>query len=189
MKRLILFMHVSLDGFVALPTGELDWIKVDDAMFEYVSNLTSQADTALYGRVTYEMMESYWPTAADKPNASKHDKEHAVWYKNVAKVVLSKTMKGKKIPNTQIISENIPEQIQKLKQRSGKNILIFGSPGAVHTLMEYDLIDEYWLFVNPILLSTGIPLFANIKERRELHLIKTKVFESGVIGVHYEKKQ
>src|ERR1044072_2075112 len=100
MKRLVLFMHVSLDGFVAGPNGEMDWIHVDDEIFDYAGQRTSEADTALYGRVTYQMMEGYWPTAADQPNASKHAIEHSAWYKKVNKVVLSQTMKGQQKPNT-----------------------------------------------------------------------------------------
>jgi dihydrofolate reductase len=77
MRHLIFFMHTSLDGFVAGLNGEMDWIYVDDAMFDFVATMTNQADTALYGRVTYEMMQSYWPKAGEQPNASKHDKEHS----------------------------------------------------------------------------------------------------------------
>ena len=86
-------MHVTLDGFVAGPNGEMDWITVDDEIFDYAGDRTDHADTALYGRVTYEMMEGYWPTAADQAGATKHDKQHAAWYNKVAKVVLSRTLK------------------------------------------------------------------------------------------------
>src|SRR5436853_7158414 len=80
MRRLVLFMHTSVDGFVAGLNGEMDWINVDDDMFEYAGKQTDLADTALYGRITYQMMESYWPTAADQPNATKHDIQHSRWY-------------------------------------------------------------------------------------------------------------
>jgi dihydrofolate reductase len=186
MRKIILVMHVSLDGFVAGPNGEMDWIHVDDDMFEYAGKMTDQSDMALYGRVTYNMMEGYWPTAGNRPNASKHDKQHSQWYNNVAKVILSKSLKGSNTTNTQIISDNIPEQIQALKNKEGKSIVIFGSPSASHSLMQYNLIDEYWLFVNPILLGNGIPLFKNINTRIHLKLIETKKFSSGVAGLHYE---
>lgn len=190
MRSLIFFMHASLDGFVAGPKGELNWASVDDELFDFVSTMTDQADTALYGRVTYQMMEAYWPTAGQQPNASKHDKEHAIWYKNVAKVVLSKTLNEAGLKNTKVISENIPENINKLKQSSdggSKNILIFGSPGASHSLLKLGLIDEYWIFVNPILLKEGIPLFKNVPEIIKLKLIESKVFTSGVVALHYRK--
>ena len=86
-------MHISLDGFVAGPNGEMNWIKVDDEIFDHVSNRIGETDTALYGRVTYRMMEDYWPSAGTQPNASKHDIEHSKWYKDAGKIVLSKTLK------------------------------------------------------------------------------------------------
>src|SRR5688572_30569125 len=140
MRKLISFMHISLDGFVAGPKGEMDWIKVDQEIFDHVGKRISQGDTALYGRVTYELMESYWPTAADKPTASKHDIEHSKWYKNVHKVVLSKTMKEAGA-NTEIISDNLSDRINEIKQRPGKDILVFGSPTATHALIQQNLID------------------------------------------------
>jgi dihydrofolate reductase len=187
MRRLALFMHVSLDGFVAGPNGEMDWIKVDDQMFEYAGQRTNESDTALYGRVTYQMMEGYWPTAADQPNATKHDIEHSTWYNKVDKVILSKTMEGQQLPNTIIISNDIEHRVKALKQQAGKEIVIFGSPSASHTLMQYGLIDEFWLFVNPILLGQGIPLFKNIQQTTELKLVTTATFESGVVCLHYQK--
>src|SRR5688572_21315883 len=142
MRKIVQFMHVSLDGFVAGPNGEMDWITVDDEIFDYAGNRTDHADMALYGRVTFEMMEGYWPTAAQQPNASKHDIEHSAWYNKVEKVVLSKTFKGKSFKNTKIISENVAAEVHKLKQGSDKEIIIFGSPGAFHSLMAEELIDE-----------------------------------------------
>lgn len=186
MRNLIFFMHTSLDGFVAGPEGEMDWIYVDDEIFDFVPTLTVKADAALYGRVTYEMMQSYWPTAGDQPNASKHDKEHAVWYKNVSKIVLSKTLSEEGLENTIVIRDQIADTINRIKNQDGKNILIFGSPRASNSLLELNLIDEFWLFVNPILLGKGMSLFtANVVTTR-LRLIESKTFSCGVIALHYE---
>lgn len=182
-------MHTSLDGFVAGPNGEINWINIDEAIFDFVATMTDKADAALYGRVTYEMMQSYWPTAGKKPNASKHDKEHSAWYKKVSKIVLSKTISEKGLDNTIVISDQLADNINKIKRQDGKNILIFGSPGASHSLMSHGLIDEFWLFVNPILLGQGIPLFKNVTETTKLKLIETKTFSSGVIALHYETKR
>jgi dihydrofolate reductase len=187
MRKLVLFMHTSLDGFVAGPNGEMDWIIVSEEMFDYAGQRTDAADTALYGRVTYDMMESYWPTAGDKPGASKHDKQHSTWYNNVEKVVISRTMKGKELPRTTVVSENITPEIRELKQKAGREIVIFGSPGASHLLMANGLIDDFWLFVNPILLGQGIPLFKNIRQREQLKLVTNRPFSSGVICLQYEK--
>lgn len=180
-------MHTSLDGFVAGPNGEMNWIKVDEEMFDFVATMTDKADTALYGRITYEMMQSYWPTAAEHPNASKHDKEHSAWYNKVSKIVLSKTISEKELYNTTVISDHLVDNINKIKQQNGKNILIFGSPSASHSLLSQGLIDEFWLFVNPILLGHGIPLFKDVNEITKLKLIETKTFSAGVIALHYEK--
>lgn len=185
MRKLVLFMHASLDGFVAGPNGEMDWINVGEEMFEMAGQRTSEADTALYGRVTYEMMDAYWPTAADKANPSKHDIEHSSWYNRVSKVVLSKTMKDADRANTSFISENIPDKIRELKQQTGENILMFGSPTAAHLLMKENLIDEYWILANPILLGKGIPLFAEVTDRIKLQLVTSRVFKSGVVCLEY----
>ena len=182
-------MHTSLDGFVGGPKGEMNWIKVDESIFDFVATMTEKADTALYGRVTYEMMQNYWPTADKQPNASKHDKEHAAWYRKVSKVVLSKTMKENGLENTKVFSDNLIENITKIKNENGNNILIFGSPSASHSLLSIGLIDEFWLFVNPVLLGEGIPLFKGIKETTKLNLVETKIFPCGVIALHYEKIQ
>ena len=188
MRNLIFFMHTSLDGFVAGLNGEMDWINVDDTMFDFVATMTDKADTALYGRVTYEMMQSYWPTAGEQPNASKHDKEHSAWYSKVSKIVLSKTISEKGLDNTIVISDQLADNINKIKRQDGKNILIFGSPAASHSLMSYGLIDEFWLFVNPVLLGNGIPLFKGMTGTTRLKLVETKTFSSGVIALHYETK-
>jgi len=189
MRNLIFFMHTSLDGFVAGLNGEMDWISLDEALFDFVATMTDKADAALYGRVTYDMMQSYWPTAGEKPNASKHDKEHSAWYNKVSKIVLSKTISEKGLDNTIVISDHLAEHINKIKKQEGKNILIFGSPSASHSLMSHGLIDEFWLFVNPILLGKGMPLFKDVTETTNLKLIESKTFPCGVIALHYETKR
>ena len=180
-------MHTSLDGFVAGLNGEMDWINLDDAMFDFVATMTDKADTALYGRVTYEMMQSYWPTAGEQLNATKHDKEHSIWYNKVSKVVLSKTMNDSGLHNTIVISDQLSDNINKLKQQEGKNILIFGSPRASQSLLNEGLIDEFWLFVNPIILGRGMPLFKDITGTTKLKLVESKTFACGVIALHYRK--
>ncbi|MBX7206066.1 MAG: dihydrofolate reductase family protein [Bacteroidia bacterium] len=190
MRKIISFMHLSLDGFVAGPNGEMDWIKINDEIFDHVEKRIGKGDTALYGRVTYEMMENYWPTAADKPNATKHDRVHSEWYSKVHKVVLSKTMNpaNQALANTTIISGNLTDSINTLKQMTNggsEEILLFGSPSATHALMQLNLIDGYWLFVNPVILGKGIPLFAGIAEKTKLHLVSTHPFACGVTELSY----
>jgi dihydrofolate reductase len=187
MRQLISFMHVSLDGFVAGVNGEMDWIKVDPEMFELAGKQTDRSDTALYGRVTYEMMDSYWPTAAAKPQATSHDIKHSHWYNSVHKVVVSRSWEGRKLNHATIIGNNLEDEVLQLKQREGREIIMFGSPSTVHSLLRSDLIDEFWIFINPILLGQGIPLFKNISKKLPLTLISSRVFSSGVVSLHYEK--
>lgn len=180
-------MHTSLDGFVAGPNGEMNWIKLDEAMFDFVGTMTDQTDTALYGRVTFEMMQNYWPTAGDQPNASKHDIEHSTWYKKVKKVVLSRTMDSRGLKNTTVISDELSANVNAIKEMGEKNILIFGSPSASHALMKEGLVDEFWLFVNPILLGNGIPLFNYVSSPVKLEFQSSKTFDCGVVALHYKK--
>ncbi|MGE9315189.1 dihydrofolate reductase family protein [Niabella sp. CJ426] len=185
MRKLISFVHISLDGFVAGPNGEMDWIQVNQEIFDHVGKRISKGNTALYGRTTYQMMESYWPTAADQPNASKHDIEHSQWYSKVHKVVLSNTLDETNLTNTTIIHNNLVERVNEIKQQEGEDILVFGSPTATHSLMQLRLIDDYWLFVNPVVLGKGIPLFANIETSVKLKLLSTQQFKCGVIELNY----
>lgn len=185
MRKIISFMHISLDGFVAGPNGEMDWIKVDQEIFDHVGKRIQQGDTAVYGRVTYQMMESYWPNAGNKPDASKHDIEHSKWYNQVHKVVLSRTIQDAGLTNTEVISSNLAESINEIKQQTGEDILLFGSPTATHSLIQQNLIDGYWLFVNPIILGQGIPLFKNIKDKIKLKLLTTQQFNCGVTELNY----
>lgn len=188
MGNLTLFMHISLDGFGSRVNGQMDWIHVDEEIFDYGAERIYATDISLYGRKTYQLMEGYWPTAADQPNPTKHDIEHSKWYKQVKKVVLSKTLKEENLINTQVISKNLSAEINKLKQSTEKEILIFGSPTAGHSLMAEGLIDDYWFNINPVLLGNGIPVFKGIKDKTSLRLISSKVFSSGVVCVHYTRK-
>lgn len=190
MRKIISFMHMSLDGFVAGPNGEMNWIKVDQEIFDHIGKRISEGDTALYGRVTFEMMESYWPAAADQPGASKHDIEHSKWYSEVHKVVLSNTLqkegselKGRS--DTTVIGNNFRERINEIRQGEGPDILLFGSPTATHSLIRKNLIDGYWLFVNPVILGQGIPLFKDITNKIMLKLLNTRQFTSGVTELNY----
>jgi dihydrofolate reductase len=188
MRKIISFMHISLDGFVAGPNGEMNWIKVDEEIFDHIGKRISETDSASYGRVTYEMMENYWPNAGNEPNASKHDIEHSRWYNKVQKIVLSKTMKDTGLTNTKIISDNLSDRINEIKQShhgGSKEILLFGSPTATHSLIQLNLIDGYWLFVNPIILGRGIPLFTGIKDKIKLKLLTTRQFTPGVTELNY----
>ncbi len=187
MRKVVLFMHISLDGFAAGPNGELDWISYDQELEKYAEEVVSTVGSPLYGRVTYQMMESYWPTVLTNPDSTKHDREHAQWIENIPKIVFSKTLDRVEWNNTRLIKDNIAEEVIKLKQQPGKDLVIFGSPGLAHTFMGLDLIDEYRLTVNPVILGRGMPAFKDFKDRSDLKLLNAKTFGSGVVALHYAR--
>ena len=187
MRKIIWNMHVSLDGFVAGLNDDINWIYLNDAIFEDGHAVIKMADTALYGRKTFEIMKSYWPTAANNPNATKHDLDHANWVNPALKVVVAKSLKEPGWQNTRMIRENVPEEVAGLKKQPGKNIMLFASPTLGSTLMNHDLIDEYWFNVSPIVLGRGKPLFQDIKSTRRLKLIGSKTYENGVVNLHYSR--
>lgn len=186
MRKLLLLMHTSLDGFMAGPNGEMNWIKFDEELGEYVGKISDRADTALYGRITYGMMEGYWPTAGDQPDASAHDKAHAQWVNNALKIVVSSSLKSTNWQPTRIISKQFEDEIAALKKQPGKDILLIGSASITHALIKRNLVDEYYINVNPVILGSGIPLFPAINDRILLTLVQSKTFASGVAGLHYK---
>ncbi len=159
-RSVISLMHVSLDGFVAGPNGELEWARVDEEMYADVAAGLARVDTALYGRVTYQMMESYWPGVPADPASTDHERRHAHWYENAQKIVFSRTLEGVSGPNRQVVKDrDIAAAVVDLKRQPGGEMMIFGSPSIVHALAREGLIDEYRIHINPIILGSGTPLF------------------------------
>ena len=185
MRKLVLFMHVSLDGFAADPNRGLDFLSYDKELEQYAEELVKTVGSPVYGRITYQLMESYWPTVLKKPNASGHALEHARWVENVPKIVFSKTLTEVTWNNTRLIKDNIVEEVNKLKEQPGKDLAIFGSPGLASTFMNLGLIDEYKLTVHPIILGNGISAFTNNSRKNTLKLLESKTLKSGVITLHY----
>ncbi len=185
MRNIVLFAHISLDGFVAGSKGELDGFPVGDENLKFVCDLTEQADAALFGRLSYQLLDSYWPTAKDRVNASKNEIAYSNWYNSATKIVISKTITQEKLNNTVVIGGNFPHEITKLKELPGKDILIFGSPSVSKVLMQLGLIDSYWIFVNPVIFSEGIPLFGGLSKKIKLKLEATKQFPNGEIALNY----
>jgi len=130
-------------------------------------------------------MEDYWPTAANRPGATKHDREHSSWLSLASKIVFSRTLKKVNWHYTRIVNGRVSEEIAELKKQPGKNLILFASPGLASTFMNLNLIDEYWFNVNPILLGEGIPLFKNLSDMRTLKLLDSKTYKQGVVNLHY----
>jgi len=186
MRKVLLSNLVTLDGFFAGPKGELDWHIVDEEFNQYAIDLLSKVDALLFGRVTYQLMADYWPAAATNPSTPKSDLEIADKMNNLPKIVFSKTLQEVKWINSRLVKDNIAEEISKMKQQPGKDMVIFGSGSIVSTLMQHGLIDEYRIIVNPIVLGNGNPLFKGINDKHNLKLLKTKVLGSGVVILYYE---
>jgi dihydrofolate reductase len=186
MRKVILSNLVTLDGFFAGPNGELDWHIVDEEFNGYAKDLLSNVDALLFGRVTYQLMADYWPAAAKNPSTSKGDLEIADKMNNLPKIVFSKTLQNVEWNNSTLVKEIIAEEISKMKQQSGKDMVIFGSGSIVSTFMQLGLIDEYRIILNPVVLGNGKPLFNGINDKHNLKLLKTRVFGSGVVILYYQ---
>ena len=170
MRKVILSNNVTLDGFFEGPNKELDWQIVDGENKEYAIDLLSKVDALLFGRVTYQLMADYWPAAATNPSTSKGDLEIADKMNNLPKIVFSKTLQRVEWNNSRLVKENIAEEISKMKQQSGKDMVIFGSGSIVSTFMQFGLIDEYRIILNPVVLGNGKPLFKGINDKNHLKL-------------------
>ncbi|HEX2905341.1 MAG TPA: dihydrofolate reductase family protein [Phototrophicaceae bacterium] len=185
MRKIIFLIHVSLDGLVAGPNGEMDWIVYNEEVEKYAHSLHATTDAAIYGRVTYQMMQGYWPTVLADPTAGEGDKNHARWYENATKIVVSRTLMagGDK---TLLIRDNLGPEIEKIKQQPGKNLWLLGSPTLAQAMMRLNLIDEYRINVNPVMLGRGRPLFAGLDDQRHLKLLEATPFKGGVVALRYE---
>jgi len=174
---------MTVDGFCDHTAGI-----VDDELHQNFNDLLRGADTILFGRVTYQLMENSWPAVVKNPTGNKPADEFAVLIDNISKIVFSKTLKKVDWKNTGLAGEGIKEEVLKLRQQEGKNILA-GSPGLIVTLTQLGLIDEYQLYVHPVILGNGLPLFKNISDRIDLKLLKTRTLGSGVVILDYEPKK
>ncbi|MDQ6866235.1 MAG: dihydrofolate reductase family protein [Thermoproteota archaeon] len=186
MRKVILSNLITLDGFFAGPNGELDWFILDEEGKKDANDLLSKVDALLFGRVTYQLMADSWPAAATNPSTPKSDLEIADKMNNLPKIVFSKTLQEVKWNNSRLVKENIAEEISKMKQQPGKDMVIFGSGSIVSTFMQLGLIDEYRILVNPVVLGNGKPLFKGIIDKQKLKLLKTRVFGSGVVILYYQ---
>ena len=179
MRKLIAAINMTLDGFCDHTAGI-----ADDEIHQHYNELLRSADSLIFGRITYQLMESYWPTVVKDPTGNKPMDEFSVLIDNIQKIVYSRTLKNVDWKNTTLKHEIIKEEILELKQQTGKNILV-GSPSLIVAFTQLGLIDEYQLNVNPIILGSGLPLFKNVKDRINLKLLRTKTFGCGAILLCY----
>ncbi|GAA3122024.1 dihydrofolate reductase family protein [Streptosporangium carneum] len=186
MRKVILYMQLTVDGFTEGPEGEMDWLKVDEETWRFINDLLDPADTALLGRVTYEVFESSWPEVAKDPSSPKEEVEYARWIEETPKVVFSRSLDRVGWKNTRLAKGDLAEEIAELKGQPGGNMILFGGIGIARAFMRLGLIDEYRLLVNPSLIGAGKPLFGDPEARADLRLIEAQTFASGVVGLYYE---
>jgi dihydrofolate reductase len=189
MRKLVVSMNVSLDGYMSGPNCELDWHfkSWTKEMGIVLCEQLSQADTILLGRITYTGMAKYWQGRYEDPGCSAEDFAFASMMNSYSKVVVSKTISTAQWGNTTLVKRNIVGAVGKLKQQPGKDIIIYGSGKLVASLIE--LVDEFRLWLHPVVLGSGKPLFREVFQQLNLRLISTERFNTGVVVLVYRRLQ
>jgi dihydrofolate reductase len=177
MRKLVMAINISLDGYADHTVAV-----ADDELHEFFSSLLDETGIELFGRVTYQMMESYWPHAHENPASSKSDLEFADKFNAIPKIVFSSTLEKAEWKNTTLVKTNALEYVARLKETDGKNLFIGGIKLA-SSFMSHGLIDEYWLAIHPVVAGKGRRLFENVNEK--LRLVGSRIFKSGVVALHY----
>ncbi len=190
MRKLKLHVYMSIDGCIAGPNNEQDWMvwDVDEKLKEYENRLHEPVDTILLGRKMTNEFVSHWSNVLNKPD----DPEYAFAKKMIEtpKIVFTKTLNKSEWPNTEIATGDLNEEITKLKgQDGGGDIIVYGGASFDSSLIEENLIDEYYLFINPVAIGNGKTIFKDLKEIRKLSLIESIAFDSGIVLLHYEVKK
>jgi dihydrofolate reductase len=185
-RKLIYSMGVSLDGFIAGPTGEIDWSAPDEELHRFHNQQAREMGAHLYGRRLYEVMR-FWETADERPSVPEHELEFARIWNDTPKVVFSKTL-DEVHGNARLVKENAAEDVVRLKAQPGKDLAV-GGAGLASTFMKLGLIDEYRLFVSPVVLGGGTPYFPALDARIDLELVETRTFGSRVVYVRYQRAE
>jgi dihydrofolate reductase len=182
MRKVILFMLTSLDGYFEGPNREIDWHNTDEEFQEFAIEQTSQAGVLLFGRITYELMASYWPIQ----QAIESDPITASLMNSLPKVVFSKTLSRVDWQNTRLVKTDFAKEIAVLKALPGKDLCILGSSDLAVSFLEAGLLDEIRILLNPIVLGAGKPLFKGMKDRLQLKLLWTRLFKNGNVLLVYQ---
>jgi dihydrofolate reductase len=185
MRKLILWMSVSLDGYIEGPNRELDWHLVDEELHSYFNDVLGKVYAFLSGRVTYELMADFWPTADADPASTGPMVEFASIWRDTPKIVYSTTLEDADW-NTTIVRDVVPEEVFELKAQPGGDLVLSGADIAA-TFMRHDLIDEYWLYVHPVVIGQGKSLFPVSDGKIDLRLAETRSFGNGVVLLRYSR--
>ena len=187
MRKILSLIHMTLDGFAAGPNGEMDWIVYNDEVERESHELHARMDAAIYGRVTYDIMQSYWPSVlADPATHASPEGAHARWYDNATKFVFSRTLDHVSPRNTVLLKDNVVEEMRRIKQQPGKDIWLLGSPSIAQLLARHNLIDEFRLNISPVILGRGKSYFANVDAMTSLNLLESRTLKGGVVALRYQ---
>lgn len=185
MRKVILMMSVSLDGFMEGPNREIDWHMVDAELHQHFNEELSSMGAFLNGRVTHELMAEFWPTADEDPASTKEMVDYSRIWRDTPKYVFSRTLE-KADWNTVVVRDVVPDEIRIMKAQPGGDLALGGADLAA-TFMHHDLIDEYRLYVNPIVIGRGKRLFPPSTARISLELAETRTFGNGVVLLRYQR--
>jgi dihydrofolate reductase len=185
-RKIIYQLSVSLDGFFEAPNRDISWHMVDDELHTHFNDELSTMSAFLDGRVTHELMAGYWPTADQDPNASAPTAEFARIWREMPKIVYSTTLERADW-NTTIVRAVVPEEVDNLKAQPGGDMVV-GGPNLAATFIRHHLVDEYRVYIHPIVIGQGTPMFPPSDTRIPLHLVETRRFGNGVVLVRYEQR-
>jgi dihydrofolate reductase len=188
LRKLYLFMSLSLDGFFEGPNHDISWHRIDDDVNKFAIRQLRETDLYLWGRRIYQLMEAYWPRAAADPSTSRDNREVARLLNTTPKIVFSRTLDAvketKNWRNVKLLHKVEPEEIRHLKAESGKDIGV-GGPDLARSFIRERLIDEFRFMLTPVAIGKGTPIFQGVKERLSLELVKTRRFDSGNLLLYY----
>ena len=194
MSKVILSVMVSLDGLMAGRDGDLEWFRTDAEFEAEMFTVLRSVDAILFGRVSYQLLGDYWPNAETSPEAppggfTSEDQgvEFARLMNRIPKVVYSRTLERAEWGPVRIVRDHIEEDLERMKRESSKDIVLFAGAQIARYFIERDLFDEYRLMVHPVVLGEGLPLFTPETPRRDLRLLRTRTFASGVVLLHHER--
>ena len=185
MRKIVLFNLMTLDGYFEGENADISWHNVDQEFNDFAIAQLKTADMLLFGRKTYELMAAYWPTE----EGIKDNPVIADLMNQIDKIVFSKSLERAHWDHARVISEGLLDEVKKLKSIPGKDVFIFGSADLSSTLIDHDLIDEFRIMINPLILGNGTPMFQNITAKIDLQLLKTKVFGNGNVLLNYIPKK
>jgi dihydrofolate reductase len=185
MRRIVLMLSVSLDGYMEGPGRDLGWHLVDDELHDHFNEVLAAMGAFLDGRVTYELMAEFWPTADSDPLSPRPMAEFARIWRDMPKIVYSRTLE-KADWNTTVVREVVPAEVEALKAQDGGDLALGGADLAA-TFLRHDLVDEFRLYVHPVVLGAGTPLFRPADTPRPLRLVETRTFGNGVVLLRHER--